>query len=294
MHRRSIRWHCADQWGRTLNANAEHATALAFTASGKLLASSAYTLSGASSTVGGAQFRLWDVATAGLLEEFAMSAPITLRGLAFGPSADDFAASLLWGTSEAFGIVWTEGREHRLSVHSGLVREPLTDIRVDSKQRLFATSADGSLGLWSLVHLGNAVGYERLATADGEFGSVLALDLSRDEEHAVVGYKDGRIRMWQLAEPAERSVETFLGHGLAFVGNTKILVTADHLKDFSKSMRAEPRSRFMPPAGPLEVLDHGAKLAFGRAGLGTISIWDLAAPREIRAWSMARKFALWL
>jgi eukaryotic-like serine/threonine-protein kinase len=272
----------ADREGHTLNANADRATALAFTASGKLLASAAYTLSGASSTAGGAHFRLWDVASAGLVKEFAFPAPHTPRGLAFGPSSDDLSASLFWGQSESFGVAWTETRTHKFSVHGDLVPEPILDLCVDSKRRLFTTSADGSLRLWHWANLGNAVGYRPLAIATGEFGSALALDLARDEEHVVVGYKDGRIRIWELAEPTERAVVPTVGHGLAFVGDTRRLVTVNHITDFSKGIPSASKSRFLPPVGALEVLDQGAAFAFARSGLGTIWVWDLATCCEIR------------
>jgi WD40 repeat protein len=260
----------AAEKGRTLTGHAGRVSDLAFSFSGKHFASAS----------ADTQVRLWDVATGGLLRRVALTGTFTPRGLAFCPEpGDEFAASIVFGTTEIYGIRWTDLRRHNVLGHAALAPEPITKLRIDTKSRVFTALADGSVRLWVRSILGLGTGYTSLAIASGEFGAALALDLSPDEEHIAVGYRDGRVRVWQLAEPAERAVLAERSHSIAFVGDSRRLVSSTTMTDFSNGMRAASRMRVEATVRAIEVIDNGAGLAFSRQD-GVIRIWDNAARRE--------------
>ncbi len=260
----------AAEKGRILTGHGGRVSDLAFSFSGKHFASAS----------ADTQVRLWDVATGGLLRRVALTGTFTPRGLAFCPEpVDDFSASIVFGAVEGYGIEWTQERAHKVWGHSHLASEAVTRLRVDAKSRLFTASGDGSVRLWERANLGNGNGYKSLATASGEFGPAMALDLSRDEERIAVGHRDGRVRVWQLAEPTERAFIAERSHSIAFVGDSRRLVSGTTMTDFSNGMRAAPRLRVEAAVNAIEVIDNGAGLAFSRHD-GVIRIRDIAARRE--------------
>ena len=216
--------------GRVLTGHGGRVSDLAFSVSGKQLAS----------VSADSQVRIWDMATGLVIRSIISRAPNTPRGVAFvDRSRPDFFPRVVWGLKEIYGVQWTSERSTTVSHHQKLIPEVITRVRVDSRQRLFTASADGGVRLWRYGSLGvGRDGYRLEAVAAGEFGPALALDVSPDAELVVAGYGNGRVRLWHLADPSERVVLASDGHSVAFAGESRRLVSPGAVTDFSRGLHA--------------------------------------------------------
>jgi WD40 repeat protein/tRNA A-37 threonylcarbamoyl transferase component Bud32 len=223
--------------------------------------------------------RLWDVAAGRLTASWSASnAPIAL---AFTPDGNTVA----WSDFETFGV-----RMRRLSgttttmqaqMHTGTVHS----LGFDRKHRLWTASADGSAKLWRPYY-----GTEFLretATAGGDFAGVTAAVMTRDDRWLVAGYGDGRVRVWEVAEPPQRALLESNNQNAIFMAAGRRLVTGQFLYDFSNGLEAAPV--VYPPSEIRSLVLHpaGAWLAHGHDD-GSIHVWDFAQGRERSHWRAHR------
>jgi WD40 repeat protein len=193
----------------------------------------------------------------------------------------DFRITLTWGNIEYYGANWTECLRTSRVWHGGMFTGQVTGLRQDSRGNLFTVGTDGSLRLWRLTNLGSGNGFQSLATATDNFGIATAIDLSRDERSVVVGYQDGRMRVWQLVEPLER---TFLPNRIynpVFAAESRRLVAPGYLTDFSTGMRPVVQDYKDSPITAVETLDRDDAIAFCREAQD-VQIWDRHTGRELR------------
>ena len=205
---------------------------LAFSPSGRWLVSGSNDLS----------IRFWHVPSARPAATWLVrNPPVTL-----GYTSD--GKTVAWGALETRDLYTRRTTfPYRDVTRGGLHEGLITRFALDSKDRVVTASADGTLKFWSFEA---STGGLLLAAAGGEPGSgkVLALAVARDCRLVVSGHDDGRIRVWELAEPPNRMFFNHKSQCAAFTRG-RILATPRALVNFTDGL-ASPRS---VPLGPSEI-----------------------------------------
>jgi WD40 repeat protein len=216
----------------------------------------------------------------------AWNLPNAPRTLAF--SAD--GADLAWADVESFGFFRrnfrTNIRTGGTQVHAAAVMQ----VGFCGPGRPLTASADGSLKVWT-PHGNGYVAWKELAVARGDWGAVLAAAVSPDRGRVAVGYHDGRVRLWELAEPPQRALAPNSIQKVVFAGGERRLV-GSVVSDFSSGLDA-PWKPYGPAAvRALAVHPGGQRFAFGGED-GALHLWDLspstkgqqAGRRELAHWN---------
>src|SRR5262249_15924661 len=97
------------------------------------------------------------------------------------------------------------------------------------------------------------------------------------------GYDDGRVRLWQLAEPPQRFFSPEGVYSAAFLGRERRLTTRYGTFDFSAGLPPVPQDRDAAPVRGLAVHPGGRLFAFGQDE-GTLRVWDLPGRSERARW----------
>jgi WD40 repeat protein/tRNA A-37 threonylcarbamoyl transferase component Bud32 len=198
---------------------------------------------------------------------------------------------LVWSERETYGflvkvLLSEDPPRHYSHTHAAAV----TGLLGDSRNRLLTASEDGTLKVWFSPRWesGNAPPRE-VAVARGEFAAVLCADLSQSGGWVAAGHRDGKVRVWELAEPPQRFLYWSQGNqSIAFVGPGRRLINPMELWDFTKGMRGA-RSSILPPAVcALAVEPGGGRFAVGQAD-GSLRVWDLAGRKEEARWPGHRR-----
>jgi WD40 repeat protein len=243
---------------RTLAGHSGPVLSLAFAPAEPLLASG-----GMDRTI-----RFWDLASGRQMDSWAL--PNLPVGLAFAPDGETLASA----DSEGFGFrvrALRNYRDHAQGGHAGSVFA----VRYAGNGHLLTASADGTLKLWP------AGGSPREdAVARGDFSSILAAAVNPDGDLVAAGHIDGRVRLWELAEPPERTFLDSACQNAVFVGRERRLVNHARVFDFAGGLSPTGTPYGPPAVTALAVRPGGGRFAFGRAD-GTVSVWDLAARQEL-------------
>jgi WD40 repeat protein len=261
---------------RILTGHAAAVTCLAFSESGQLASGSQ------DNTI-----RFWDPATSQTTDSWKIrNSPNTL---VFTP---DYGGALTWGEPEAFGVNkrtvqgnrnWSHGTIHSAAVLQ--VRVVCANPYQGGKHRLLTASADGTVKLWKFRRSGGDHLHEeavaRGAEAHGAWGSANTVAIDAGKSWVAAGYADGRVRLWELAEPPQRTIEeSSHAQSVAFLGSEHVMVTSGLLHDYSRGWDS-PRKRFFPAAPPPALPIPGSPTSPVNGG-HTDSVWGIAASPDGR------------
>jgi WD40 repeat protein len=258
----------ADSSPRTLVGHTGPVTCLAFSPVGTQLASASMDQT----------LRLWDFAPGKQIAAWTLS--YVPSGLAFTPDGGGLALTV----PAAYGF---NTRDLRTNVETGHQRAhagEVTQIRYVPAGHWLSASLDGTIKLWD----GTAT---EQAVARGEFGAVLSADVSQDGGWVLAGYFDGRLRLWELAQPPQRALVFSQAQNAAFSGDRRLFTDA-FVYEFSNGVRtggvglvSNAEQRFAPAEIHALVLQaDGRRFAFGSQD-GSVSVWDLSGRREVLHWS---------
>lgn len=241
---------------RVLTGHSAAVTCLAFSATGQLASGSR------DNTI-----RFWNLATGKATEYWTtVNAPTSM---VYTP---DHGGALLWAEPEAWGVAastlgktrgWAQPR-----MHAGPVRQVCAACASPyqfGKNGLLTASADGTIKLWKLVsgdrHLEDAVA--RGTDARDAWGAVNTAAINPALSWIAAGYADGRVRLWELADPPQRTFVDGTTQNAAFVGSGNVLATSRFLHDFSRGWDFQPKY-FVPEAiTALEVHADNQRFAYG-------------------------------
>jgi WD40 repeat protein len=144
--------------------------------------------------------KIWDVHTKTLLNSLVGHHRL-VDGLAWGPDG----SWLVSVSADAQAIVWDVASATQKLVftqHKAEIRAVAL-----SKDGSFVASGDTS----GLIYVWNAQTGELLHTLlKTELGAVMSLDISPDQKRLAAGYEQGKVVIWDLANP--RAVNTLSGH----------------------------------------------------------------------------------
>ncbi len=149
----------------------------------------------------------------------------------------------------------------------------------NQKRGLLSASLDGSMKLW---HYASNSTLTELAIAGGDYGAVRSATFSPDGDSVVAGYFDGRVRLWQVAEPPQHSFLNSDSQNAVFVGAGRLLV--DNGKTYDLATGLDPSRRpYIPDAvGGLAIHAAGHRFAF--SSKDSIHLWDLRDRNEVTRW----------
>jgi WD40 repeat protein len=168
-------------------------------------------------------------------------------------------AAMSWADLASFGL-WnqnlrTDERTQHAQLHTGSVYQ--TDCDDDNPGRGLTASQDGTLKLWGK-------GVKELAVARGEFGSAWC-GVFCGGGWVAAGYQDGRVRLWELADPPERDLLGSEWQSAVFAGAGHRLVSGMRACDVAET-RPLRFTSFAPAAvDALAVHPDGRRFAFGTA-----------------------------
>jgi WD40 repeat protein len=185
---------------------------------------------------------------------------------------------LAWSEPAIFGVhlrvlQTSLGYEHA-QLHTSAVQQ----IRYDPRGRLVTASADGALKLWTLGYAGRL---EETAVGRGAWGEVRAVAVHPAGNWVVSGHADGKVRIWELAEPPQRKLlETGRSQQAAFVGSQRCLVNDNGLRDFSRGWEGAATAFPIAAITALAVHPAGRRFAFGNEN-GALAVGDLERPGAV-------------
>jgi WD40 repeat protein len=155
---------------------------------------------------------------------------------------------------------------------------PVTALCRGPRGRLLSASADGTLKLW-----GNFRCATLLAVGRGDFPAALCAAFAPAEAPLVaVGYADGQVRLWEVADSPYRSQVPLGRSQQAMFLSEKRLFNPERLYDFEHGMHAPVQSIQPPTCTALTV--HPAGRYFVSATGGTLHVWDLGKQKELLQW----------
>jgi WD40 repeat protein len=256
---------------RVLAGHTEPVNCLAFSPSGKLASASR-----------DRTIRFWDVVTGKQTLSWNLGGALgnlpSSLAFQFRPSEEVLA----WADLATFGIcmryLGTDRQGWQAHLHAGGV----TQIRRTGVlgSSWLTASTDGTMRLWQ----GHSTRpFRELAVARAEFGAILSADLSPDDGWVVAGYADGRVGLWQLAEPPQRALTLDRAQNAVFIGSQRRLVDAAYVYDFPSGTSAHARP--YTPAAVYALAIHPAGQAFvcGKED-GTLQIGNLPERRAAARW----------
>ena len=253
--------------GRTevaLTGHTDAVTCLAFSYAGELASGS-----------DDRTIRFWDTEAGKQKQSWPVSNPVSC--VAYSQKHDNHFVA--WGNSEA-RMMFLRNRFHdtqarQIQPHASGV----THVDLYMGNTWLMASADGTIKLW----LHQYSWLSEVAVARGDFRAVLACTLTPSREHVVAGYRDGRIRIWDVATPPQQSRYGTHSHHGVFAGHDRQLVDSLYVTDFAASREGTYRS--YAPAGVrgIVVQSTSPMMALGRED-GTIETWDRIEQRELSHW----------
>ncbi len=254
---------------RILAGHAAPVTCLAFAATG-LLASGAQDKT----------IRFWNVATGKQADLWPTShAPNTL----------DFhrGAALTWAAPESLGICTKTPDRASIFPYDNLHTAPVTQVRLvwderGARQRVLTASADGTLKLWQGRKSGGGEIAQEDAVARGSWGGVAAVAVNRAGSWVAAGYADGRVRLWEMAEPPQRILAggRWNGQNSPFIGGTHLLVNMGWLRDFARGWDSPLQVYFPKPLSAVEVHPDQHRFAYADQD-GGLAIARFASPDQL-------------
>lgn len=147
--------------------------------------------------------RVWSIATGKPLQTWPLLHPPTAVRFANVVDAVYFADAMSFGYSRrALDAESVSGKNH---LHSGSIYELL----IDPDDGVISVSGDGSARLWG------ATDFMEKASADADLPA--AISASLDGNRLMVGYRDGRVRIWEIRRP---SLLPVLSDGVVFQGSS--------------------------------------------------------------------------
>ena len=187
---------------------------------------------------------------------------------------------LAWTMPQSYAFRLRRGRFGRelrspAIAHSG----PVIQLCWNDKSQLLSASQDGSLKVWGF---GRDNTLAELAVARGEFGAIQAASFSPEGNSVVAGYYDGRVRLWELAEPPQRSLVNTGSQNAVFVGAERRMI--DNRNTFDFATGPNPPARPYSPDAVLGLAIHPAGHRFAFSNKGLIHLWDLPDRREVSQW----------
>jgi WD40 repeat protein/tRNA A-37 threonylcarbamoyl transferase component Bud32 len=198
------------------------------------------------------------------------------RTLAF----QEDGGSLAWADQEAFGHFNVRGLLNNARWEANVHAAAVTQVAVwPGRGWWLSASADGSLKVGTS---GFRNTWRDLAVARGDWGAVLGAAITSDGGRVAAAYYDGRVRLWEMAEPPQRALAWNNCQNAVFVGGERRLV-GHVVHDFAGGLGA-PWKRYGPaPVRALAAHPGGRLLAFGGED-GTLHLWDLQQRRELTHW----------
>jgi eukaryotic-like serine/threonine-protein kinase len=254
----------SDRW-YSLKGHSAPVNSVAFSPSAPLLASGSDDRT----------IRFWDIRLRTPTMSWSAANPVTW--VEFNPPG----AGLAWSDPESYGFASRQlSKTTPLSLahlHAGAV----TQVRWRG-DRFLTASRDGTMRLWSPSFESNRI--TELALAGGEFGAVYCALATRAENRVLAGYLDGKVRLWELAEPPERVFLDAKTQNAVFIGDERRLVHRNVVYQFD-SLGAVTAHPFAPSeAASLALHPDGERFAVGMAD-GTLALHDLPRPRERAKWA---------
>jgi WD40 repeat protein len=220
--------------------------------------------------------RRWNLATGKQLDSWSTrNVPATLTLLR--------GRYLVWAEPEIYGFNYRDlvhfTATERSHVHTGAV----TGVRSDARGRLLTASADGTLKLWF-----NLQSASEIAVARGDFSAARCAAFAPDGARWVAaGHSDGRVRLWELAEPPQRGLVYGQCQRAVFLGRQRHLLNPPHLHHLDRDMHEPGQEVLPPPVAALAIHPDGQRFAF--ATDSTLRVWKLPLPAEVRQWAGHRQ-----
>ncbi len=222
--------------------------------------------------------RIWEATTGQQVDAWPVGD--SPNSIAFTTAGDHIA----WSMTQRFGFslrgligepYLTGGGQ----LHTGYV----TRLRYLATGEWMTSAMDGTVRVWR-SRTGSSEIHD-VGVARGHFGAALAFDVSRDKHWAAAAYDDGRVRVWEMAEPPQRGfVPRFATPTAAFVAGERRLATNNAIYDVSAGLDAPTVRVFQPETITALALHPSSSLfAFGRRD-GTLELWDLAARTRLVQW----------
>src|SRR5262249_45027397 len=143
-------------------------------------------------------------------------------------------------------------------LHDGPVRQTTYDPR----GRILTASADGTVKLWRNTP-GNVL--QESAVARGSWGEARTLAINTAGNWVAAGYADGQVRLWELAEPPQRTFAQSWQNDqrMEFVRSGRVLANSAYLQDFSTGWNAPVKKWDLEAIGALAFHPDGRRFAYG-------------------------------
>jgi WD40 repeat protein len=228
--------------------------------------------------------RFWDLATGRQMACWPVWSPPTTLSFGLPPPGKLFLPDqeiLAWGDAESSTINWQGLSESTRNAHHMAHTAFVSQLRHLGNGRLLSASGDGTLKVWMRV-AGETNGREA-AVARGEWGAARSTAVSPQGGWVAAGYDDGRVRLWQLAEPPQRFFSPEGVYSAAFLGRARRLATRYGAFDFSAGLPPVLQDRGAAPVRGLAVHPAGRLFAFGQDD-GSLRVWDLPGRSERARW----------
>jgi WD40 repeat protein len=201
--------------------------------------------------------RMWDPATGEQTAVYAGTAG-TAGTVLF--RKERYASYLIWASPEGFGYAMRNLANEQGWYHGQLHAGSVNQIDYDADwDRLLTASQDGTLKVW-----GDLQKAKELAVARGEFGAAWC-GVFCGSGWVAAGYHDGRVRLWELADPPERDLLRDQGsQSVVFAGTGHRLIGSAMFCDMAETKPLR-WTGFSPAAmDALAVHPDGQRFALGR------------------------------